>query len=226
VTITSGGGGTAVSVGSKSLTTSVNNYDSGTTDVVRVEATTNLTITGLAGGVSGAVKLLVNVSTNELTLASSSSLSEATNRILIVGGSRILREGDSASTFYDATSQRWRLIAHEPAAPPLLWTTLTATASLHNHQPGTATVLRVDPTSARLVTGFAGGAENKALRLVNVATNSLTLVHESTASDSINRLLLDTGTDRSLDENDQAELIYDPVSLRWRVTPCCGGPGS
>ena len=32
----------------------------------------------------------------------------------------------------------------------------------------------------------------------------------------------DAGTYRNLDENDQAELLYDPISLRWRVTPCCG----
>ena len=223
---TAAGGGTAVSVGSKSLTTTVNNYDAGTTDIVRVEATTDLTITGLAGGSSGVVRLLVNVGTNELTLASASGSSDATNRFLITGGDRVLRDGESASTFYDAVSQRWRLITDEPSAPPYLWATVAATANLHNYAPGTATVLRVDPTSARLVTGFAGGASNKALRVVNVATNPITLVHGSTSSDTQNRLLIDTGTNRVLDENDQAELLYDPISLRWRVTPCCGGYSS
>ena len=223
VTVTGGSGGTAASVATKSLTTSVNNYDSGTTDIVRVEATTNLSITGLAGGSSGAVKLFVNIGTNELTLVSAGTASDASNRFVIVGGDRVLSEGDSASTFYDATSQRWRLIGHEPAAPGFLWATIEATATLSDYTPGTATVLRVNPNQNSLqITGFAGGGQNKALRVVNVSTHSLALVHNSGDSLLENRLLIDTGTDRSLEENDQAELLYDPISLRWRVTPCCG----
>ena len=222
VTVTEGSGSTAASVATKSLTTSVNNYDSGTTDIVRVEATTNLSITGVAGGASGIVKLFVNVGTNTLTLAGAATSSDATNRLVIVGGNRVLREGDSASMFYDATSQRWRLIGHEPNAQGFLWSTVPITSSMNNYSAGTATVLRVSADTARLVTGFTDGDQNKMLRLVNVATNILTLVHNSTASDSTNRLLLDSGTNRNLDENDQAELLYDPISLRWRVTPCCG----
>lgn len=224
VTVTAGGGGTAASVATKTLTTNVNNYDSGTTDIVRVEATANMTITGVAGGSSGAVKLFVNVSTNELTLASASTASDSSNRFIIVGGDRVLGEGDSASAFYDATSQRWRLVGHEPAAPGFLWATIDATATISNYAPGSATVLRVNPDqNNRQITGFTGGGQNKALRVVNISTHSLKLVHNSNGSDVENRILVDTGTDRTLEEHEQAELLYDPVSLRWRVTPCCGG---
>jgi hypothetical protein len=223
---TSGGGGgsTAASIGTKSPSSNPSNdYDAGTTDVVRVDPTTGLTITGLAGGVSGVVKLLVNVSTHNVLLSSSNTNSNSTNRFLFTGSDRVLSENDSASTFYDSTSQRWRLIADEPAAPPYHWATVTATSTLNNYSPGTATVLRVVASGGnRFISGFSGGGPNKALRVINISTNSLTLYHESGSSDAANRLLLDAGTDRALQENDQAELLYDPISSRWRVTPCCG----
>jgi predicted DCC family thiol-disulfide oxidoreductase YuxK len=224
VTISTSGGGGPASIGTKSPSSNPSNdYDAGTTDVVRVDPTTGLTITGLAGGVSGVVKLLVNVSTHNVLLSSSNTNSNSTNRFLFTGSDRVLSENDSASTFYDSTSQRWRLIADEPAAPPYHWATVTATSTLNNYSPGTATVLRVVASGgSRFISGFSGGGPNKALRVINISTNNLTLYHESSSSDAANRLLLDAGTDRALQENDQAELLYDPISSRWRVTPCCG----
>lgn len=227
VTVTGGSGSTAASVSTKTPSSNPsNNYDAGTTDVVRVDPTTSITLTGLSGGASGVVKLLVNVSTNDVLLSSSNTNSNSTNRFLFTGTERVLGENDSASTFYDATSSRWRLVGHEPAGPPLLWTGVTINTNLNNYSMGTATVLLAYVVGSRQITGFSGGAENRAIRVVNASTNSLTLVHNSNSSDLSNRLLIDTGTDRTLDENDQAELLYDPITMRWRVTPCCGQPSS
>ena len=196
-----------------------NNYNAGTSDIVRISATAATEITGLSGGQSGVVKLLVNVGTNDVTFVSDSVESESSNRITIVGGNKKLSRGEAASAFYDPTSNIWRIISDPPSAPAYSWRTLSVTAALNNYNPGTHTVLRLSANSAHLVTGFSGGGEGSILRLINVATHTVTLVHASTASDSSNRLLLDTGTDRTLDEDQQAELLYDPASLRWRVTP-------
>jgi hypothetical protein len=102
------------------------------------------------------------------------------------------------------------------------WLSLTATTSIDDFSMGTHTVLRVDPAeSGFTITGFANGGDGKHLRIVNPSLNAITLIHESTASVSTNRILIDDGLDRALQENDQAELLYDPFSSRWRVTPCC-----
>lgn len=182
-------------------------------DITNLTAVANVvnvnTITGTPTIVAGA-NVTVSTAGNQITIAAAGVDATAVAGVASVNG----LSGTVTLTFNhtDVT-----------AAPPFLWGSVSATANLNNYAPGTATVLRITGDTTRLVTGFAGGSQNKILRLVNVATNILTLVHNSTASDSSNRLLLDTGTNRSLDENDQAELLYDPISLRWRVTPCCGG---
>lgn len=108
VTVT--GGVTAASVTTKSLSTDQNNYDAGSSDIVRLTPSADVTLTGLAGGSDGVVRVLYNVNTHVVTLSSGNTNSVATNRFSIVSGNVTLDEGDSASAWYDGTSQRWRVL--------------------------------------------------------------------------------------------------------------------
>ena len=166
----------------------------------------------------------LNAQTGTLSIIAGDNVTIATSAgFITITGAAAGTAGSSVTSVNGKSGQVTISASDVTAAGAYIWNTIEATANLNDHAPGTATVLRISANTAnRSITGFSGGGENKVLRLINVATNILTLVHNSTASDSSNRLLLDTGTNRTLDENDQAELLYDPVSMRWRVTPCCG----
>ena len=166
----------------------------------------------------------LNSQTGSLSIVAGDNVTISTSAgFITITGAAAGTAGSSVTSVNGKSGQVTIGASDVTAAGAYIWGTIEATANLNNHSPGTATVLRISANTAnRSITGFSGGGENKVLRLINVATNILTLVHNSTASDSSNRLLLDTGTNRTLDENDQAELLYDPVSMRWRVTPCCG----
>ena len=108
VTVT--GGVTAASVTTKSLAVDQNDYDAGSSDIVRLTPSANVTLTGLAGGSDGVVRVLYNVGTHVVTLATGNTNSVETNRFSIVSGNAVLSEGDSSSVWYDGTSQRWRVL--------------------------------------------------------------------------------------------------------------------
>jgi hypothetical protein len=103
-------GTTAALVETKSPSTSQNNYAIGSGNIIRLNPSANVTLTGIAGGEDGVVRLLYNVSTHVVTLATGSTSSAETNRFTIVSGDVSLQEGDSASVWYDATSGRWRVM--------------------------------------------------------------------------------------------------------------------
>ena len=105
----------------------------------------------------------------------------------------------------------------------LRWTSQTLTADAHDHTVGDYEVVRFSMTTANSLTGFSGGTEGKSHRVVNVAADTLTFRHQSTSSSASNRLLIATGLDHSIGQDEQAEFLYDPVDERWRMTPCCGG---
>lgn len=113
VTVT--GGVTAASVTTKALTVNENDYDAGVADIVRLTPSANVTLTGLAGGSDGVVRVLYNVGTHVVTLATGNTNSVETNRFSIVSGNAVLSEGDSASAWYDGTSQRWRVLEDQVA---------------------------------------------------------------------------------------------------------------
>ena len=97
---------------SASITATVNNYSAPVGDILRLssESTGTISITGLAGGSSGLVRLLANVSTNTIRIEHASTNSDSQNRFLVAGGTSLdLGENESAPAWYDATSQRWRV---------------------------------------------------------------------------------------------------------------------
>lgn len=101
------------------------------------------------------------------------------------------------------------------------WTTQTITANAHNHTVGDYEVVRVSMSTAYSLTGFSDGSEGKSHRVINLSTNLLTFQHQHTSSNETNRLLIATGLAHAIDQDEQAEFLYDPTSQRWRMTPCC-----
>lgn len=101
------------------ITGSNNDYDptgwssgSAGAQVVRQDLSAHATLTGLAGGATGRLAILVNIdSAFWLTLAHESGSSSVANRFSFPGSKDIkLAPGGTAILRYDATSSRWRVI--------------------------------------------------------------------------------------------------------------------
>lgn len=93
--------------------------------------------------------------------------------------------------------------------------TPTIAAQQNNYDIGTATVLAITLTGSQSITGFSGGTTGRLL-LINLfdSVDSLTLVHESAASDGANRIPGVNNADVVLGPRGGALLIY--LSGRWR----------
>lgn len=72
--------------------------------------------------------------------------------------------------------------------------------------------------SGSAITGIASGYNNRKVTITNISANTLTIENEDTASTAANRILTGTGVAVSLAQNDTANLYYDAVSDRWRVS--------
>lgn len=168
-------------------------------------------ITGTPSIVAGA-NVTVTTAGSQITVAAASgggaSLSDQTPQPLGVASAGTATSA-SRSDHIHAVPVRFR------------WTTQTVTANAHNHVVGDYEVVRMSLSTACSLTGFANGSEGKNHRVVNLSTNLLTFQHQHTSSNETNRLLIATGLPHSIDQDEQAEFLYDPTSERWRMTPCC-----
>lgn len=82
--------------------------------VIRQDASTTSTITGLTGGTDGRLLVVSNISTtNTITLTQNDAASAAANRLFLPGGvDKILQPRDRCVLLYDTTNSVWRVIAH------------------------------------------------------------------------------------------------------------------
>lgn len=76
---------------------------------VRLDSTTNVVITGIAGGTDGRRVTLHNIGANTITLMNESASSTAANRFKLDANVAI-SAGKSIDIEYDATDSRWRVI--------------------------------------------------------------------------------------------------------------------
>lgn len=81
-----------------------------TASVLRLNTDASRNITGLAGGGDGRIIAIVNGGTNEIVLKDASTSSGAANRFAF-GADITLASKKSAVLWYDATDQRWKLLA-------------------------------------------------------------------------------------------------------------------
>ncbi|GAB1716614.1 MAG: hypothetical protein NTAFB05_16560 [Nitrobacter sp.] len=78
-----------------------------------------------------------------------------------------------------------------------------------------ASVLQIKANAARNISGLAGGAEGRCLAIINVGSQPVTLLDESTSSSASNRLTL--GGDLTIAAKQAAILRYDGTAARWQV---------
>jgi hypothetical protein len=82
----------------------------------------------------------------------------------------------------------------------------------------TASVIRVTSTTTVNITGLNDGAQASVRPvLMNVGSNAITLVHQSSASQTTYRFICPGGTNYTLDAGSTVELVRDTVANRWRV---------
>jgi hypothetical protein len=92
------------------------------------------------------------------------------------------------------------------------------TADQNNYSPSGlsgARVLRLSSDAARTLTGLNGGSDGRALTLLNIGANPITLAHESASSSAANRFSIGSSVD--LLPAQSASLWYDATSSRWRM---------
>lgn len=92
------------------------------------------------------------------------------------------------------------------------------TADTDNWNPtglSTAAVIRASTDASRNLTGIQGGVSGRELRLINIGTQPLVLVHDATST-AANRFLLSSGTNQTLQPGGAIILWYDSASSRWR----------
>jgi hypothetical protein len=87
------------------------------------------------------------------------------------------------------------------------------------------TILRLTPhASNSALTGIVATRGEKKITVFNVAASAtLTLKHQNTGSSEENRIITHDGNDLVLAPDESAQLVYDFVTLRWRVSSASGG---
>jgi len=90
-----------------------NNVATGTVTAQRLVAhASNSTVTGFAGGRVGRLLVVMNIGSGILTLANQNTSSTAANRLILPGSTMALAAGEACMFWYDAATERWRLIAN------------------------------------------------------------------------------------------------------------------
>lgn len=93
-----------------SLSTDQNNYDPGWYDVLRINATADISITGITKGKKGRFLEFINIGTGRITFPDESGSSLAANRISTpYDQPSTLLTNARATFYYDSTNQRWTL---------------------------------------------------------------------------------------------------------------------
>lgn len=114
ITNASTGGGTirSVPLSPSQITSDQNNYAPGTALHYRLSTDASRVVTGLSiSQVDGQLAHILNVGSNDLTLAHQGAGSTAANRIICPGAADVvLAGGESVLLVYDSTSSRWRVV--------------------------------------------------------------------------------------------------------------------
>ncbi len=175
--------------------------------VLRISASSPVTITGLAGGVDGRRLTLINTNVIPITITSEDLLSVADNRFALGGVNARLVSGAVLGIVYDGTISRWRVnSATAGAATPgglvqSVWseviidtTTTTATWPVPNTTVRLATALPAATLPVTAITGFDAAGQ---IRVLNTVGEYQTLTYTSVtggANPTFNGVTGGTGT--------------------------------
>jgi hypothetical protein len=91
------------------------------------------------------------------------------------------------------------------------------TGNQNDYSLPSADVVRLSANAAREITGFAAAADGRAVLLVNVGSNNITLKHQSTSSTAANRIIVPWAGDCIIPADSAATIAYDNTTARWRV---------
>lgn len=94
-------------------------------------------------------------------------------------------------------------------------TPVVLSASQNNYVPGNYDVLRLASTSAVNITGIAAGVKGRKLRIFNVGSYVITLVHQSGSSLAANRFAFVNSISFIIPPSGNVLLYYDATTLRW-----------
>lgn len=92
------------------------------------------------------------------------------------------------------------------------------TGDQNNYNPSPAGFWRLSSDASRTITGIAGVYDGRVLNIVNVGSQNIVLANQHVGSFAVNRIITGTGANITLAADDTAMLVYDAVTLRWRVT--------
>ena len=124
-------------------TGNIDNLDFSGADLIRMNNATDATIRGLVAGSPGQQVTIVSIGAGHVYLAHQNANSTEANRLInyATGAATPLGARAGTATYqYDATTDRWRLVAHEQGA----WITPTFAAGDYTATSGTWTVESAD----------------------------------------------------------------------------------
>ena len=154
----SGGGAFAATVITAVPSPDQANWAPGTIDgytIIRANPTDNAFISGVAGGASGDILVIKNVSAGMVWLIDEDATSTAANRFEIAQHAMILMPDDAATFIYDSTATRWvevavdrNVLAPDDTGIVILPNTTTSVVSIgQGATSNTATLSTVEPTA-------------------------------------------------------------------------------
>lgn len=132
----------------------------------------------------------------------------------------VIAAGDIPATLNDVNVSKTFMLSGDVSPSQI-------TADVNNYNPtnlSIATILRIYSDATRNVTGLAGGADGRVIRLENYGSFNITLKNQSGSSTAANRFALTA--DLVLTPNAVLELQYDSTTSRWYAIGMGIGGGS
>lgn len=78
-------------------------------------------------------------------------------------------------------------------------------------------VLRLSSSTGVNITGIVAAETGYILKIANVGSNSISLIHQSVASAAENRIIGPNGGNLNVGAGEGCTLVYDGTTLRWRI---------
>jgi hypothetical protein len=221
-------------------TGTINIGTSSNSKVINIGNTTGATAINLSAG-SGKINLngnvvvldggtlttgtgLLTISSQGITLASSSSiidmtgsgtlgLNTTTNRP-ITTGSGLFTTGGNLTVTGTSTLNGNIVATGNFSAPKVDFST---TGSQNDVDLGIGSLIRYTGVADATFTGVSGGADGRYVMVMNASSYNLNLKHQSASSTAANRLIIETGADVVIAPNSSFQMQYDAGVPAWRV---------